>query len=530
MISLPKMSAACVRAGIDAVGADEEDLTVGEPGEEDQDASTLDVLSAERRKKREVLAEQGLDPYPFRFDRTATAAELRERHGDLAADVRTGHIVRMAGRLTSIRGHGRLSFATLQDVTGSVQLLMQESALSDEAKLVLSNLDLGDWIGAEGEAITSRRGELSVDVTGLRLLSKALRPLPDKWHGLTATDTRYRQREVDLLANPQSRRVFDTRFKAIAALRSQLLAEDFIEVDTPILQPQAGGALARPFMTHANALDIDLSLRIAPELYLKRLVVGGYERVFEIARNFRNEGIDTRHSPEFTALEAYRAFGDVNDGMDLTERLVVGAAQAATGRLDFTVGDRSIGLSPPWPRRQLLDWLEELVGRRVHPTDPVEDVRAVCEEHDVDFLPEWGSGKLIFELYDTLLLPKVGNPVFICGFPVEVSPLARHTADDPSLADRFQLAIDAKEFANGYSELNIPEEQQERFRGEAEAVARGDLEAHPADAAFVRALEYGLPPTSGIGIGVDRLVMLLAEVEAIRDVILFPMMRPEATG
>ena len=503
---------------------------MGEPDGGQPEVRTVDMLSAERRKKRDVLAGQGIDPYPFRFDRTATAAELRARHGGLDPDVRTGETVRMAGRLTSIRGHGRLSFATLQDVTGTVQLLMQESALSDQARLVLANIDLGDWIGAEGEAITSRRGELSVDVTELTLLSKALLPLPDKWHGLTETDTRYRQREVDLLANADSRRVFDIRFKAIAALRRLLVAEDFIEVDTPILQPQAGGALARPFMTHANALDIDLSLRIAPELYLKRLVVGGYERVFEIARNFRNEGVDTRHSPEFTAMEAYRAFGDVNDGIDLTERLIVGAAEAATGRLDFTVGDRSIGLTPPWPRRQLLDWLEEVVGRRLHPTDPVEDVRAVCKEHDVDVLPEWGSGKLIFELYDTLLLPTVVSPVFICGFPVEVSPLARHTADDPALADRFELAIDAKEFANGYSELNIPEEQKERFRGEAEAVARGDLEAHPADVAFVRALEYGLPPTSGIGIGVDRLIMLLAEVEAIRDVILFPMMRPEVTG
>lgn len=494
----------------------------------ESDARTLDALSAERRKKRDVLAEQGIDPYPPRFDRTATSADLRSRHQDLAADVRTGEVVRTAGRLTSIRGHGRLSFATLEDVTGKVQLLMQESALTDQAKLVLANLDLGDWIGAEGEVITSRRGELSVDVTELCLLSKALRPLPDKWHGLTATDTRYRQREVDLLANPDSRRVFDIRIKAIAALRRQLVSEDFVEVDTPILQPQAGGALARPFMTHANALDIDLSLRIAPELYLKRLVVGGYERVFEIARNFRNEGVDTKHSPEFTALEAYRAFGDVTDGMDLTERLIVEAARTVADELTFTVGERAIDLTPPWPRRSLLDWLEEIVGHRLHPSDPVGAVRAVCTEHGVEFLPEWGSGKLIFELYDTILLPTVVDPVFVCGFPVEVSPLARRTSDDPTLADRFELAIDAKEFANGYSELNIPEEQQERFRGEAEAVARGDLEAHPADLAFVRALEYGLPPTSGIGIGVDRLIMLLGGVEAIRDVILFPMMRPEA--
>ncbi len=509
---------------------EEEGLIVAEPEGEEPQASTVEALSAERRRKRDELVEKGIDPYPIRFDRTATTAELREQHGDLEADLRTGQTVRVAGRLTSIRGHGKLSFANLEDVTGRIQLLVQQANIDDRSTTVLANFDLGDWIGAEGEVITSRRGELSVDVTGLWLLSKALLPLPDKWHGLTETDTRYRQREVDLLANPASRRVFDIRFKAVAAMRRLLVAEDFVEVDTPILQPQAGGALARPFMTHANALDIDLSLRIAPELYLKRLVIGGYERVFEIARNFRNEGVDTRHSPEFTALEAYRAFGDVNDGMDLTERLIVGATESATERLTFTIGDRHIDLTPPWPRRELLDWLEEVVGQRLHPDDPVEEVRAVCKENGVDFLPEWGSGKLIFEIYDTVLLPTVVNPVFVCGFPVEVSPLARHRQDDPSLADRFELAIDGKELANGYSELNIPEEQQERFRGEAEAVARGDPEAHPADRAFVRALEYGLPPTSGIGIGIDRLIMLIAEVEAIRDVILFPMMRPEATN
>lgn len=489
----------------------------------------LDALSAERRKKRDLLKEQGIDPYPSRFDRTATAAQLRARHGDLEPDVRTGETVRMAGRLTSIRGHGRLTFATLHDVTGHVQLLLQDSNLTDQARAVLAAFDLGDWIGAEGEAITSRRGELSVDGTELWLLSKALRPLPDKWHGLTETDTRYRQREVDLLANPDTRRVFDIRFRAIAALRRQMMSEEYVEVETPILQSQAGGALARPFLTHANALDIELSLRIAPELYLKRLVVGGYERVFEIARNFRNEGISTRHSPEFTTLEAYRAFGDFTEGMDLVERLVVAAARESTDRMTFTVGEgRSIDLSPPWPRRQLLDWIEEVVGRRLHPTDPVDEVRAVCKERGVEFLPEWGPGKLIFELYDHLLLPVIVDPVLICGFPVDVSPLARHTEGDPTMVDRFELCIDGKEFANGYSELNIPEEQLERFGSEAEAAAYGDLEAHPADLAFVRALEYGLPPTSGIGLGIDRLVMILAEVESIRDVILFPTMRPEA--
>ena len=512
--------------------AEEEGSTVSEESEstgEESEARTLDALSADRRRKRDLLASEGIDPYPLRFDRTATAGELHQRHEGLVPDTRTGEIVRMAGRVTSIRGHGRLSFATLQDVAGSVQLLMQDSRLSEQAKVVLANADLGDWIGAEGEAVTSRRGELSVDVTELWLLSKALRPLPDKWHGLTATDTRYRQREIDLLANPDSRQVFDTRFKAVAALRRQLVLEDFVEVDTPILQPQAGGALARPFMTHSNALDIDLSLRIAPELYLKRLVVGGYERVFEIARNFRNEGIDTRHSPEI-----HRPRGV--PGLRRRQRRH-GPVRTAGGR----GGPISHG-TPLVHRRRSGDRPDPalapsaaagLVGRSGRPAAPsvrpggagAGGVRGA----GVEFLPEWGSGKLIFELYDTIVLPTVVNPVFVVGFPVVVSPLARQTPDDPTMAARFELAIDAKEFANGYSELNIPEEQEARFQVEAAAAARGDLEAHPADLAFVRALEYGLPPTSGIGIGVDRLVMLLSEVEAIRDVILFPMLRPEAT-
>jgi len=496
---------------------------------DESNAPTIDALISERRKKREMLVDQGIDPYPSRFDRSALADDLRERHAALVPDTRTEEHVRMAGRITAVRRHGKLSFATLTDASGSIQLLLQATSLLEEAAAVFDAVDLGDWVGAEGEVISSRRGELSVDTTGLWLLSKALRPLPDKWHGLTETDTRYRQREVDLLANPDSRRVFDIRFKAIAAMRRHMESEHFLEVETPILQPQAGGAIARPFFTHSNALDIDLSLRIAPELYLKRLVVGGYERVFEIARNFRNEGVSTRHSPEFTALEAYRAFGDVTDGMDLTEALVSGAAQAAIGRFTVSFDDHEIDLTPPWPRLQLLDMLEDRLGRRVHPTDPVDQLRAVCEAHGITPLPGWGPGKLVFELYDQVLLPELSMPVFVCGFPVEVSPLARHTVDDPTMADRFELCIVGREFANGYSELNIPEEQAARFEVSAAAKAGGDAEAHPADRAFVRSLEYGLPPTAGIGIGIDRLIMLLAEVDAIRDVILFPMLRPEAS-
>ena len=326
-------------------------------------AGGLATQSAERRAKRDALQAQGINPYPSRFDRSATLAELASIHADLAPDTRTGEVARVAGRVVSMRGHGKLRFVTLEDESGSVQLMFNSGHLPEEAAAVEALLDLGDWVGVTGEVITSRRGQLSVDVQGLEILSKALRPLPDKWHGLSEAETRYRQREVDLLANKESRRVFDIRFRALSIMRDRLEAQNFVEVETPILQPQAGGAIARPFFTHSNALDTEFSLRIAPELFLKRLVVGGYERVFEIARNFRNEGIDTRHSPEFTALEAYRAFGDFHDGMDLTEHLIVEAAQGAANKLQFNVGGQVIDLTPPWPRRDLLEMLAEKLGQ-----------------------------------------------------------------------------------------------------------------------------------------------------------------------
>jgi lysyl-tRNA synthetase, class II len=484
--------------------------------------------AAERRAKRDALRDLGVSPYPTRFERSATLAELQSAHRGLEPDTRTGETARVAGRVASKRGHGKLRFVTVEDASGAVQLMLRADHLPADAAAVEALLDLGDWVGVTGEVITSRRGELTVDVTGLEILAKALRPLPDKWHGLSEAETRYRQREVDLLANKESRRVFDIRFKTLSVLRNQLEAQAFVEVETPILQPQAGGALARPFFTHANALDAEFSMRIAPELYLKRLVVGGYERVFEVARNFRNEGIDTRHSPEFTSLEAYRAFGDFRDGMDLTEHLIVAAAREAAGRLEFDFAGQRVDLTPPWPRRDLLDMLEEQLGQRVHPAMPVEHLRAVCDAREVPYLPSWGPGKLIFELYDKVLMGQIVGPVFIYHYPTEVSPLARQAVEDPTLTDRFELVIAGRELANGYSELNDPDEQAKRFRAEAAAAAGGDDEAHPADTAFVRALEYGLPPTSGIGIGIDRLIMLLAEVPAIRDVILFPIMRPEA--
>jgi lysyl-tRNA synthetase class 2 len=500
-----------------------------QPEPDDRSGRSLDALMAERRAKRDALAAAGVDPYPARFDRTDLAADLRRRFAHLGPDDRTGVEVAVAGRMTARRGHGKLVFATLTDVSGAVQLLVQVADLDEPSAAVLEACDLGDWIGATGEVMTSRRGELSVGVRTLVLLAKAVRPLPDKWHGLSEADTRYRQRELDLLANPETRRVFDIRFATIAAMRQALVDEHFVEVETPILQAQAGGAIARPFVTHANTLDVDLRLRIAPEIYLKRLVVGGYERVFEVARNFRNEGLSTRHNPEFTALEAYQAFGDVETGMGLTERLVLAAADAATGRRSFATRGGDVDLTPPWPRRELLELLEEALGRPVHPSQPAGDLATLCRDRGIEVDDAWGAGKLVFELYDKVLLPTLLGPVLVCGFPVEVSPLARHRAGDPTLTERFELVVDGREYANGYSELNIPEEQAERFRFEIEAAQRGDPEAHPADLAFVRSLEYGLPPTAGIGIGIDRLVMLLAEVDAIRDVILFPMLRPEAS-
>lgn len=490
----------------------------------------VEEQGAERRAKLAALADAGIDAHPYTFARSATTAELRDKYPDLAPDAHTGDRAKVAGRVLALRGHGRLSFLDIHDGYGRVQLLAEHDHLDDTSQVVMANLDIGDWVGAEGEVVTSKRGELSVDVSVLTLLTKSLRPLPDLYHGVTDPETKYRQREVDLIVNADDRHVFDVRHRTISALREQLSAEGFIEVETPVLQAQAGGAIARPFMTRSNALDMDLSLRIAPELYLKRLIVGGYERVFEIGKDFRNEGIDTRHSPEFTAMEAYRALGDMHDGMDLTERLFVHCAQKATGKLSFAQGDVTLDLTPPIPRRQLLDMVEEMIGQRLHPADPVEQVRAVCDARDVPYQDGWGSGKLIFEIYDKVLQPSTVGPVFVCGYPIEVSPLARRMPDDDTLADRFELVVNAKELANGYSELNDADDQQSRFDFEATLAASGDVEAHPADVDFVRALEYGLPPTSGIGIGVDRLVMLLAEVGNIRDVILFPLLRPETAG
>lgn len=485
---------------------------------------------ARRLAKLDALRARGVEPYPVRYDRTARAGELHARHHGHGAGERTGERVRVAGRVTGLRRHGGLDFADLMDETGTIQLLATRDALGEQALGDFAALDLGDWIGAEGEVIGSGSGELTIDLSAFALLSKALRPLPDLRHGLTDPEARYRRRHVDLVVNPRAREVFRARSTAIAAVRRTLLERGFHEVETPVLLGQAGGAAAKPFLTHHNALDIEMSLRIALELPLKRLLVGGMDRVFEIGRVFRNEGLDTRHNPEFTLLEAYQAFGDYHDMMELTESLVGAAAQAANGTTVVQIGERAVDLRPPFRRVSMIELIEEHTGERMHPSMDVEAARAIADRHGVAWLDVWGAGKILSEVYDEVCEAKLVEPTFVMDHPREISPLARAHRDDPLLTERFELVVAGRELANAYSELNDPLDQAERFAAEARLQAGGDEEAEPVDDDYVQALEHGLPPTGGLGIGLDRLVMLITGVESIRDVILFPTLRPREGG
>jgi lysyl-tRNA synthetase, class II len=489
--------------------------------------------AAERERrlaKLEALRADGVEPYPFRFDRDATAAALHGRHGALAPGARTGDQVRVAGRVTALRRHGGLVFADLTDESGAIQLLARRDRIGEAAIEQFAALDLGDWVGAAGEAIASQSGELTVDLTSFALLSKALRPLPDLRHGLTDPETRFRRRHVDLIVNPRARAVFHARSVAISEVRKVLLDRGFREVETPVLLSQAGGAAAKPFRTHHNALDIDMSLRIALELPLKRLLVGGMDRVFEIGRVFRNEGIDTRHNPEFTLLEAYQAFGDYSDMMELTETLVSAAALAANGTTVVRVGEREIDLRPPFRRATMIDLVKEHCGVDMHPSMPVREARAIADELGVAWMEPWGSGRILSEICDERVEAHLVEPTFVLDHPREISPLARAHRDDPLLTERFELVVAGRELANAYSELNDPVDQAQRFAEEARQQAGGDEEAEPPDDDYVQALEYGLPPTGGLGIGIDRLIMLITGVESIRDVILFPTLRPHEGG
>lgn len=486
-------------------------------------------LIAERRAKLAQLREGKAAAFPNDFRRDVLSAELHLAYGEMdAAALESQPVrVRVAGRMMLRRIMGKASFAHIQDSSGQIQLFLQRDALG-EAYEAFKGYDIGDILGAEGVLFRTKTGELSVRVDALKLLVKSLRPLPDKWHGLADTEARYRQRYVDLIMNPDSREVFRKRTRLIGFLRDMLDALGYMEVETPMMQPIPGGAAARPFITHHNALDMDMYLRIAPELYLKRLVVGGFERVYEINRNFRNEGLSTRHNPEFTMLELYQAYADYQDLMNLVEQMMRGAAETVVGALSFESQGVQYDLHTPFRRITVEDLILErnpdLERARLR---DVEYLRSACDQRGIPWKTGDGAGKLQIEIFEKTGEHTLLQPTFVYAYPAEVSPLSRANDEDPFLTDRFEFFVGGRELANGFSELNDPEDQAARFRAQVERKEAGDEEAMFFDADYVRALEYGLPPTAGLGVGIDRLVMWLTDTGSIRDVLLFPHLRPQ---
>jgi lysyl-tRNA synthetase class 2 len=486
-------------------------------------------LIAERRAKLGALRQQGA-AFPNDFRRNALAAELLSTYADSDQALLEASpiVVQVGGRMMFKRIMGKASFAKIADRSGQIQLFLQAEALGPGYQ-AFKNYDVGDILGAIGTLFRTRSGELSVRVEQLRLLTKSLRPLPDKWHGLTDTDTRYRQRYVDLIMNDASRELFKQRTRIVRYLRDFLDALDFTEVETPMMQPLAGGAAARPFVTHHNALKLDMYLRIAPELYLKRLIVGGLERVYEINRSFRNEGLSTQHNPEFTMLELYWAFSDFHELMELIERMLHGLCDALLGTRRVHYQGRDYDLGAPFRRvtveELIMQFNPQLDRARLR---DVAVLRAHCDTLGVAYKPADGAGKLQTEIFEKTAEHTLLDPTFVCAYPAEVSPLSRASDTDPFLTDRFEFFIAGRELANGFSELNDPEDQAERFRQQAARKDAGDEEAMHYDADYIRALEYGMPPTAGLGVGIDRLVMFLTNAASIRDVLLFPHLRPEA--
>ncbi len=486
-------------------------------------------IVAERRAKLKALREKG-NAFPNDFRRTHLAGELHAAHGEKPNEaLEPAQInVSVAGRMMLKRIMGKASFATVQDMSERIQLYITRDEVGEALYEQFKHWDLGDILGAEGTLFRTRTGELSVKVKRIRLLAKSLRPLPEKFHGLADQEQRYRQRYLDLITNPESQRVFKARSRMIQAIREFFVARGYLEVETPMMQPIPGGAAARPFITHHNALDMQLYLRIAPELYLKRLVVGGMEKVFEISRNFRNEGISTRHNPEFTMLEFYECYQDYHYLMDLTEQLLREVANQVAGGTRLTYQGESIDLGKPFDRLTMAQAIAKYNPRYpMHELGKPEYLRVALAPFDVEVFPTDGAGLLQLKLFEQTTESKLTQPTFIVAHPTDVSPLARRSDANPAVTDRFELFISGREIANGFSELNDPEDQAERFREQAEAKAAGNEEAMFFDADYVRALEYRLPPTAGEGIGIDRLVMLMTDSPSIRDVILFPQMRPE---
>ncbi len=481
-----------------------------------------ELIRSRRRKHEAQLAAGG---YPTRYDRTHRAAEIHREHGHLPPGSETDVRVGVAGRLMLHRSFGKLQFGTLDDWSGTIQLFVDQATAGPDLAEHFETLDIGDWVGATGTVMTTRKGELSVRVENLHLLQKALRPLPEKWSGLVDIETRSRRRYLDLIANRRSREVAMARIRTVEELRHQFHQRGFVEVETPVLLSEATGAIAKPFVTWHNALDQEMQLRIATELHLKRLVVGGMERVFEVARTFRNEGVDSSHNPEFTMLEAYQAFADFTDMMELTEAVFSSVAREVTGGTELVFRDRPLSLAGPYRRLTMAELVSAVAGTEVTLDTPPGELRSIAERFGVETEPGWTSGKLVAEIYDEAAEATIWEPTFVTHYPVEVSPLARRSVDVPGATERFELVIAGSEYANAFSELNDPDDQRARFETQARARQEGDDEAHPVDEDYILALEYGLPPTGGIGIGVDRLVMLLTGEEHIRDVILFPTMR-----
>ncbi len=497
---------------------------------ENQIEATVDTLNDERARRladREAMFAAGRNPYPEHSDVENYVADIETQYANLADGEDTTDVVKIGGRVVAKRGQGKIMFVVLRDPTGDIQLFCRINDMNEADWSLLGELDLGDIIGVTGCVVRTRRGQLSIAPTALTLLSKAVRPLPEKFHGLSDKETRYRQRYVDLIVNEDVRETFRKRSAIVSAFRRYMESDGFMEVETPILQTIQGGATAKPFITHFNALNQENYLRIATELHLKRLLVGGFERVFEIGRIFRNEGMDLTHNPEFTTMEAYQAYSDL-DGMKALAEGVIKTANAAIGNPEvIEYQGQTIDLSGEWACRPMTDIVSDVVGCKVTIDTPVEELADLARAKGLEVKPEWTAGKIIAEIYDELGEDTIVNPTFVCDYPIEVSPLAKRFEDDPRLTHRFELVIAGHEYANAFSELNDPVDQAERFRKQVEEKFAGDDEAMEYDEDYVRALEYGMPPAGGIGIGIDRVVMLLTNSASIRDVLLFPHMKPE---
>ena len=489
--------------------------------------STLNDERAHRLSKRAAIMEAGGNPYPEHSEVTAHVVDIEAKYADLEAGEDTDDVVSIGGRIMAKRGQGKIAFVVVRDTTAEIQLFCRINEMREEDWALLQDLDLGDIINVTGVIVRTKRGQLSIAPKRLTLLSKAVRPLPEKFHGLSDKETRYRQRYVDLIMNDDVRETFRKRSAIVSAFRRYMEDNGYMEVETPILQTIQGGATAKPFITHFNALNQECYLRIATELHLKRLLVGGYERVFEIGRIFRNEGMDQTHNPEFTTMEAYRAYSDLEGMKELAEGVIKAAANAVGLEGTIVYQDQEIDLFGEWPSRSMTEIVSEVMGRELNLDTPIEELRAAAAECGIVVNPAWGAGKLIAEIYDEKGEESLINPTFVCDYPVEVSPLAKRREDDPRLTHRFELVIAGHEYANAFSELNDPVDQAERFAKQMEEKAGGDDEAMEYDEDYVRALEYGMPPAGGIGIGIDRVVMLLTNSASIRDVLLFPHMRPE---